>query len=205
MNKNKGLISIILLFLILQGCKVNKKNNINSYDVYKQKQLVTILKSAAKMHTAKFLSVLKQIKDTARNSKSRNKIEKIESLQEYLLSMDNSIYEMLSKINKNATISNINSLMLKDQTSYASVLARKFDRNHHKYKKINSRYLLDTTSWSRRYIKLLSGGKANNPPSFGEFYFGGANKEETVITLNMLWLAILQEALEIQQKIINEK
>ena len=55
----------LLVFLCLMGCNTIKSEKKRSnYNVYKQKQLATTLKYAAQMHTAKFLSVLKQIKDT---------------------------------------------------------------------------------------------------------------------------------------------
>ena len=84
-------------------------------------------------------------------------------------------------------------------------LIGKLEKYYQEYQKKNTQFLSNTTSWTRRYMQLLPKEKRKNPPSFSDFYFKYATKEEVLVTLNMLRLAILQEALEIQQKIINEK
>ena len=80
-----------------------------------------------------------------------------------------------------------------------------FERRFNSYLKHNLKYFPSLKPWGQRYLDLMTPQQRKKPPTFGEFYFKGANKEEVLLTLNMLRLAVLQEALEIQQKIIYEK
>ncbi|EAY29888.1 hypothetical protein M23134_05761 [Microscilla marina ATCC 23134] len=71
-------------------------------------------------------------------------------------------------------------------------------------KKNYTPYLKDTTSWSKRYIKVLPQANQKNPTDFTTFYFRATSPEEAIVILNTLQLGILQEALEIQRKILKE-
>lgn len=71
-------------------------------------------------------------------------------------------------------------------------------------KKDYSKYISDTTSWSRRYLKLIPPSQRKKSLSFAHFYFENSNRAEAIMTLHMLQLGILQEALVIQKNILKE-
>ena len=200
---------IFILGLFFTGCKSsNKTNRYTKYQLSKTKFLNKRLRYAIDGHKYKFEFRLRQLKDTAKSDKSVRQIAAIEALKRYSSLIDNDIYKITLKVKKNGTTENIQNLMIyptKEITSYASRLIKAFNHYYKQYQQKNLKYLTNTTSWGRRYIQLLPETQRVNPPSFGEFYFKGASKEEVLLVLNTLQLAILQEALEIQQKVINEK
>ena len=177
-----------------------------NFEEYKMLQFKSSLEYSVKTLRVHFEAKLQRLKDTTTTSLSIEKIKKIEELDQAMFLVVNQVTKYYLRIKKKADSTNIQDLMLgDDRPSYASILGKAFNKYHQAYRQKNFDYLSDTTSWTRRYIQLLPKKQRMDPPSFGEFYFKGASKSEVLLTLNMLQLAIMQEALEIQQKIIDEK
>lgn len=150
--------------------------------------------------------MLQGVKDTAKTKFGRKKIAKLAELKRQVIFTLIELESIISKIKKNRGKENVQNLMLNQNgADYSKKISRKFDQYNHEYQKENAKYLSDTSSWAKRYIQLLPEEQRESPPSFGEFYFKDTNKDEVLVTLNIFRLAILQEALEIQKKIINEK
>ena len=199
-------LAIILGILItLTYCKTATKNN-DKFNSYKVTQFNNTVRFSVQNLKIRFDNVLRGFKDTVKSDKGIKKIEQIEMLQSYCFTNFNAIEKILSRIRKKDNQDNIQELMLgNDQSSYARILTSAFERATKEYKQHNPPSFFDTIPWSRRYRKLIRKDQSQTIDSFGEFYFKQTNKEEALLILNLLESAILQEALEVQQKIINEK
>ena len=201
-------ISVKLLVLLsLIGCHTikNEKKHSN-YNIYKLESLKQVIKHSIKDAQIKLDFALYKFKDTIKAQKNINKLIPLEDLKRYSIGVSQDLFKIITKVKKNGTEENIKQLMLKENPeNLTNKLIGKLEKYYQEYQKKNTQFLSNTTSWTRRYMQLLPKEKRKNPPSFSDFYFKYATKEEVLVTLNMLRLAILQEALEIQQKIINEK
>jgi len=172
----------------------------------KFKPLNKLLQYSIKEQGVKFEYILKQLKDTAKSDLSIQKIATLEAVKNYSLSIDDDLEKIIIKVQKNATDDNIEKLMLaNNRASYSNRLIRAFNKTFTIYQKDNLKYSSNPKSWSKRYLDLIPPKQKSHPPSFGEFYFKNSNKLEVLITLKTLQLSAIQEALEIQQKIIYEK
>lgn len=85
-----------------------------------------------------------------------------------------------------------------------SKLIKRFDEYALSLQKKLVKYTPDTTSWSRRYLKLYPPSERQQAPDFKTFYFKGVSKYQVLLALGTLELAILQEEIAIQKKILKE-
>ena len=195
---------LILLIFSNLSCKTNNaKSNLR---VTKLRTYQNYLRYSIKGHRLHFEQILRKIKDTTKTPRGINKIRQLEELKKYSSYIAGDIEDIIFKVNKRADESNVEHLMLqKKRAGYANILIRKLQYYYKEYQQKNLKYLINSISWDKRYIKLLPEKHTKKIPTFGEFYFKGASKDEVLLTLNFLLLAIEQEALEIQQKIIYEK
>ena len=202
--KNTKSFKFISILILLASCQVQNSQSKNKYSKFRFYS--NNLRFAIQEHRVKFDQVLSKVKDTTKTPRGIQKIAKLEELKKYSTYVSGDLENILFEVKKKGTEENIQRLMLEEGSkSFANTLTRKFDNYFTKYQQKNLNYFSDTTSWSRRYIKLIPENTRDVLPNFGKFYFENNNKEEVLIALYMFLLGIEQEALEIQQKIINEK
>ncbi|WP_198145093.1 hypothetical protein [Microscilla marina] len=132
------------------------------------------------------------LKDTATTQRSLDKLSKLEYL-----------YGKSIGTSSKAT-SKVIYIKRTNKVGLLSGFIKQLDKYNDYLKKNYTPYLKDTTSWSRRYIKTLPKTKQKNPPSFTDFYFKGTSPQEAIVILYTFKLGILQEALDIQHKILKE-
>ena len=201
MQNNYSSQLLLLSIFFFASCGLQK-----DYKPHKFKSFNNYLNAIIYEQKGKFDIFLKQAKDTTKTQVGHAKLIRVAELKNNSAFILGDLEGIISKIQKNRTKENIQNLMFqKNRRGYVNKLKRYFTKYQKEYREKNPQYLPDTTAWTRRYIQLLPETQRKNPPTFGEFYFKDASKEEVLLTLNMLRLAVLQEALEIQQKIIYEK
>ncbi|WP_157558701.1 hypothetical protein [Microscilla marina] len=179
--------TLSLLFsisVIMIGCKLTNTN----YNNHKSKQTNEIINSSLWLYRK---SIDDNFKHFKKNVKTRKKLWKIQSTEELIrrtMLIDNKIRNI--KANWDKKLTDTLCLNLEQYNNFLQI-------NH-------ASYLRDTTSWSKRYLRVLPQVQQANPPSFAEFYFKGTSQEEAIAILSTLQLGILQEALAIQRRIFKE-
>ncbi|WP_045113328.1 hypothetical protein [Microscilla marina] len=205
------------LIILLQSCTVTKQK---SYSGYKSLYLNTLLESniysVGKQLEIGGKRLRKNVKNENSSKKSLNRLARYEYLKNKLVSVTKvCITKHVLDFMKGKTIKEyIKHIEIKKDFSQSYIYILKKNTVHELIENLNeysaflkknyTPYLKDTTSWSKRYIKVLPQANQKNPTDFTTFYFRATSPEEAIVILNTLQLGILQEALEIQRKILKE-
>ncbi len=203
--KRNSYLSVTICFLVLQGCKTSQTN-----EKYKLLHIHQVLykntQELSRIFTDRVKQYKKRIKANNYPKRLLDKLQQDEKLGKessaiinfYLMKLIRYIEKEPQKLS-NPILDNASSQrrikeIARELKEYAVFLRENF-----------APHLKDTTSWTRRYLKLLPPDERQNPPSFIDFYFKNTNRAEALVVLSTLRLGILQEALEIQEKILKEK
>lgn len=112
----------------------------------------------------------------------------------------------LTPYSTNNDMPTVQQFLTSDNTSYsARGLVKSLDEYASELKKRHLKYLSDTTSWSRRYLRLIPPAQRKKAPDFGDFYFKNTTRHEAIIILYAIEYGILKEALDISHKIAKDK
>ncbi len=203
--KRNSYLSVTICFLVLQGCKTSQTNEkyklLHIHQVlYKNTQaLGRILTKRITRYKqlVKYRNYPKPLLDQlAQDEKLKNEL--ISGIDSDLLNLIRYIEKELQKLSNpildNASCQSRIKEIARELTKYSNFLRENF-----------APHLKDTTSWTRRYLKFLPPDQKQNPPNFIDFYFKNTSRAEALVVLSTLQLGILQEVLEIQEKILKIK
>ena len=181
-------IILLALFVSVTGCQSMKQ----SYKKARLNQVNKTLWASTWNHRRSMDVNIATLKDTATTKKSIKKISKLEYLYAKSITIESQ------------TLIEIEHVMRTGKVGSLSNFIKQLDKYNNYLKENYAPYLKDTTSWSRRYIKTLPKAQQKQPLRFREFYFKNASPQEAITILYTFKLGILQEALEIQHKILKE-
>ncbi len=190
---------LYVVFLSLSSCLSTQKQKFTQYKYAQQNQL---LNQSITTNLLNFVNGFKAFKKEARiHNNDKNSLAKITKYA--LLDKDlGHINHIITKIKKKFIQDAFFEEFQNPQKKHITGLQKSLDKYAASLQSQLSAYVSDTTSWTRRYLKLLPPDERQNPPNFIDFYFKNTSRAEALVVLSTLQLGILQEALEIQEKIL---
>ena len=205
MNKISWIFPVI--FILVSSCKpLNTKSKYEKlrYEAI-QKTLNQSLKQSYQQLDLGFERVVNYAKSQNNSKASLEKISSFYRIQKNYFSLKDIILKCIETLNTGDFKDNPNLFLTSEHPFSASSFKKSLDKYSQFLKVKYKKYLPDTTLWSKRYLKQFTNNPQKTIPRFEYFYLKGTNKEEAIHILKIFQLAIAQEELAIQQKIINEK